>query len=110
MRFLLCVFCNVFFVKTFSPLFFQKVCGTPVIDVDFLRDMTVYENCCSTDEHIKFLWTILKDRFDDAERVKFLEFVWGRYVRTFSLLSCPLSSLSSFLPLSCLVLVVCDVM
>ena len=40
--------------------------------------MTDYSGCSKTDPHIKFFWKILRERFNNEQRVKFLIFVWGR--------------------------------
>jgi len=54
------------------------VCGLPTMDVDLLIKMTTYQDCTPQDPHIQNFWTIIKSRFDDLERAKFLKFVWGR--------------------------------
>jgi hypothetical protein len=55
-----------------------QVCGRPKFDVDLLFSQTVYEDCSLNDLHIQLFWRVLRERFDDNERSKFLAFVWGQ--------------------------------
>jgi len=55
-----------------------QVCGKPTMNLDLLQKMTTYQGVSSNDLHIRFFWEIMKNRFDDVERGKFLKFVWGR--------------------------------
>jgi hypothetical protein len=56
-----------------------QVCGRPVLNVDLLMKMTEYGSPHSANAlHIKFFWQVIKDKFDEVERAKFLKFVWGR--------------------------------
>jgi len=54
-----------------------EVCGSPEIDIDLLKQNTVYSGCGPTDVHIKHFWAVL-DKFSQLERAQFLRFVWGR--------------------------------
>lgn len=57
------------------------VCGRGMTarDVDLLQRMTSYESGCSAqDEHVKWLFEILREEFDDEQRGLYLSFVWGR--------------------------------
>eukprot|EP00474_Spongospora_subterranea_P005021 CRZ05479.1 hypothetical protein [Spongospora subterranea] len=54
------------------------VCGRPAFNLDLLKSMTTYEWCSPTDAHIVAFWEVMYNRFDDAQRVDFLKFVWGR--------------------------------
>jgi len=40
--------------------------------------MTTYQGVSANDLHLRFFWDILRNRFDELERAKFLKFVWGR--------------------------------
>eukprot|EP00455_Lapot_gusevi_P051944 TRINITY_DN784_c0_g2_i4.p1 TRINITY_DN784_c0_g2~~TRINITY_DN784_c0_g2_i4.p1 ORF type:complete len:284 (-),score=93.09 TRINITY_DN784_c0_g2_i4:152-1003(-) len=55
----------------------QQVCGAG-INLDLLERQTTYESCSRADRHIGFFWDMMRNRFDDATRAKFLTFVWGR--------------------------------
>ena len=57
-----------------------QVAGYGMTDkqIDLLYKMTDYSGCSKTDPHIKFFWKILRERFNNEQRVKFLIFVWGR--------------------------------
>ena len=54
------------------------VCGRAVMDISLLKKMTVYDGCAASDLHIAFFWTVVSQRFSEAERAKLLRFVWGR--------------------------------
>jgi len=54
------------------------VCGSRRVDVDLLESMTSYFDCVSSDRHIRLFWRMMRERFDDDMRAKFLSFVWGR--------------------------------
>lgn len=53
------------------------VCGEPHIDLELLREMTVYSDCAETDRHIQLFWKVLEG-FTDEQRSAYLKFVWGR--------------------------------
>ena len=55
-----------------------QVCGRATMNVDLLQKMTRYSGCGPSDRHIQFFWQIMRDRFDEMEKAKFLKFVWGR--------------------------------
>ena len=55
-----------------------QVCGRPKFDVDMLFAQTTYDECSVNDVHIQHFWRCMRERFDDAERSKFLKFVWGQ--------------------------------
>jgi len=56
-----------------------QVCGRPQMNVDLLQKMTKYEGTHRADAlHIKNFWEIMRLRFDEMERAKFLKFIWGR--------------------------------
>eukprot|EP01006_Ploeotia_vitrea_P044614 TRINITY_DN66843_c2_g1_i1.p2 TRINITY_DN66843_c2_g1~~TRINITY_DN66843_c2_g1_i1.p2 ORF type:complete len:135 (+),score=62.74 TRINITY_DN66843_c2_g1_i1:125-529(+) len=48
------------------------------MDVELLKSMTTYSGYTEKDPQIRFFWEIMRNRFDDAARAKFLRFVWGR--------------------------------
>ena len=54
-----------------------EVCGSPEIDIDYLKANTTYNGCNSNDSHIKHFWNVLKS-FTQLERTQFLRFSWGR--------------------------------
>jgi E3 ubiquitin-protein ligase HERC2 len=53
------------------------VCGKPIVDVDLLRRMTIYDGCSENDPHIVFFWNVFSS-FSELEKSQFLKFVWGR--------------------------------
>jgi len=55
----------------------QRIAGSSV-DVDMLKKHTNYRGCSESDEHIKFFWQMLRERFDEEQRARFIQFVWGR--------------------------------
>jgi len=55
-----------------------QVCGRSQMNVDLLQKMTKYQGCSASDRHIQFFWQIMRNRFDEFEKAKFLKFVWGR--------------------------------
>jgi len=40
--------------------------------------MTEYEGCSKDDSWVKLFWQMMRERFNDDDRNKFLTFVWGR--------------------------------
>lgn len=56
----------------------QSVCGVAKINIDFLKENTVYDGYSSNDQTIKWFWDVLNKDFSQDDRVKFLRFVWGR--------------------------------
>jgi hypothetical protein len=56
-----------------------QVCGRPRFDVELLRAQTVYDSdCAESDAHVQLFWRCMRERFDDADRARFLKFVWGQ--------------------------------
>jgi len=55
-----------------------QVAGRPQMNIDLLQKMTTYSGCSASDMHVRFFWEIMRNRFDELERSKFLKFVWGR--------------------------------
>lgn len=53
------------------------VCGKPILDLDLLKQNTVYRGCSETDALIEFFWRALAE-FSPEERSMYLRFVWGR--------------------------------
>eukprot|EP00331_Platyophrya_macrostoma_P025521 CAMPEP_0176435218 /NCGR_PEP_ID=MMETSP0127-20121128/17175_1 /TAXON_ID=938130 /ORGANISM="Platyophrya macrostoma, Strain WH" /LENGTH=834 /DNA_ID=CAMNT_0017818171 /DNA_START=562 /DNA_END=3067 /DNA_ORIENTATION=+ len=53
------------------------VCGKPILDIDLLRENTIYRGCSDTDPVIEFFWKALAE-FTPEERSMYLRFVWGR--------------------------------
>jgi len=53
------------------------VTGRDEMDVQLLRQHTVYRGVCDTDELIKGFWDVLEG-FSTCEKASFLRFVWGR--------------------------------
>eukprot|EP00823_Brevimastigomonas_motovehiculus_P001020 TRINITY_DN1143_c0_g3_i2.p1 TRINITY_DN1143_c0_g3~~TRINITY_DN1143_c0_g3_i2.p1 ORF type:complete len:806 (-),score=272.19 TRINITY_DN1143_c0_g3_i2:175-2481(-) len=56
----------------------KQVCGEKQMDVELFEQMTEYHGCTRSDAHIEYFWKIIRNRFDNMERAKFLQFVWGR--------------------------------
>jgi len=56
----------------------RMVCGRPDVDIDLLRDNTIYgEHVSSTDPHVLSFWATLQDMTNE-QRQQYLRFVWGR--------------------------------
>ena len=53
------------------------VCGRPRIDLQLLKEMTVYVGCTDSDPHIQAFWRVLNS-FSEETRSLYLRFVWGR--------------------------------
>lgn len=54
------------------------VCGTKTIDIQRLYENTEYDDDVSPDDaHIILFWEVLRE-FSEAEKSKFLRFVWAR--------------------------------
>eukprot|EP01017_Pseudomicrothorax_dubius_P038535 TRINITY_DN578_c0_g2_i1.p1 TRINITY_DN578_c0_g2~~TRINITY_DN578_c0_g2_i1.p1 ORF type:complete len:332 (+),score=91.58 TRINITY_DN578_c0_g2_i1:84-998(+) len=53
------------------------VCGKPIMDVELLRQNTIYKFCSENDQAIEFFWRALTE-FTPEERSMYLRFVWGR--------------------------------
>ena len=53
------------------------VCGKPILDVELLKENTLYSGCSENDELIKNFWKCLEE-FNAEERASYLRFVWGR--------------------------------
>lgn len=58
----------------------RQVCGSS-FDMELLEQQTEYEGCNVNDTYVKLFWQMMKERFSDSERQKFLMFVW--YVTPF---------------------------
>lgn len=54
-----------------------KVVGKEVLDIDRLKEITVYRNCSESTDTIKKFWKIM-NAFTNEERMLYLKFVWGR--------------------------------
>jgi len=55
-----------------------QVCGRPVMNVDLLEKMTVYDGFTRNDVHVVMFWRMMREKLDDEEKCQFLRFVWGR--------------------------------
>jgi hypothetical protein len=53
------------------------VCGRPKIDLQLLREMTVYVGCSEHDAHIRAFWHVLQSWTEERKSL-YLRFVWGR--------------------------------
>eukprot|EP00466_Bigelowiella_natans_P005441 jgi/Bigna1/39801/e_gw1.36.36.1 len=58
----------------------SQIAGYGMTDkqIDLLEKMTDYEGGKKDEPHIKFFWKMMRERFNNEQRVKFLVFVWGR--------------------------------
>jgi len=58
----------------------SRVCGRGMTleQVDLLERMTKYSSHQNTDQHVKLFWKMMRFRFTDEQRSRFLVFVWGR--------------------------------
>eukprot|EP00471_Norrisiella_sphaerica_P000773 CAMPEP_0184486476 /NCGR_PEP_ID=MMETSP0113_2-20130426/7955_1 /TAXON_ID=91329 /ORGANISM="Norrisiella sphaerica, Strain BC52" /LENGTH=4298 /DNA_ID=CAMNT_0026868373 /DNA_START=23 /DNA_END=12919 /DNA_ORIENTATION=- len=55
------------------------VCGSPMINVDLLQMNTAYTYPTKgSDRHVRLFWKMMREKFTQADRIKFLRFVWGR--------------------------------
>jgi hypothetical protein len=54
-----------------------QVCGQQSIDVSLLQQMTHYEGCQPSDPHVQAFWQVMAERFSDAQKSSFLQFVNG---------------------------------
>jgi len=57
--------------------FEEIVCGSSVIDINVLKNSTLYELVDTNEPHIKYFWDVLEE-FDSEKRSRFLQFVWAR--------------------------------
>jgi len=55
----------------------SRVAGS-VVDVDMLESATNYQSVQATDPHIKLFWQMMRERYTDEQRSRFVSFVWGR--------------------------------
>eukprot|EP00933_Yihiella_yeosuensis_P023159 TRINITY_DN18080_c3_g1_i1.p1 TRINITY_DN18080_c3_g1~~TRINITY_DN18080_c3_g1_i1.p1 ORF type:complete len:599 (+),score=103.98 TRINITY_DN18080_c3_g1_i1:92-1798(+) len=55
----------------------HAICGEPYLDLKALRAHTVYTNCHDSDTLVRIFWSALES-FSEAEKERFLRFVWGR--------------------------------
>merc|ERR1719228_1152005 len=53
------------------------VCGIPTVDLELLKENTIYSSCNRNDDHIEYFWAAI-DTFEQADLQLFLTFVWGR--------------------------------
>jgi hypothetical protein len=53
------------------------VCGKPILDIELLKENTLYRGCNETDEIVQYFWKCLEE-FTAEERAMYLRFVWGR--------------------------------
>jgi alpha-tubulin suppressor-like RCC1 family protein len=53
------------------------VCGKPIMDIELLKENSVYRGCTENDMVIQNLWKCLEE-FTAEERSMYLRFVWGR--------------------------------
>jgi len=52
--------------------------GMTLEDVALLERLTNYGGCSASDPHIKLFWKMMRERFTEEDRGKFLAYVWGR--------------------------------
>lgn len=55
----------------------RAICGEPHLEVSLLRAQTVYTNCTEASTIVTMFWETLGS-FSEAEKERFLRFVWGR--------------------------------
>ena len=53
------------------------VCGKPILDVELLKENTVYRGFNENDTVIAYFWKCIEE-FSTEERASYLRFVWGR--------------------------------
>lgn len=54
-----------------------RACGAKVIEVDKLKQITIYPNCAADHEIVGRFWRVF-EAFTPSERSLYLKFVWGR--------------------------------
>jgi len=54
-----------------------KVVGRENIDLDRLKELTVYRNCTEGHDTVKKFWKIML-ALSNEDKTKYLRFVWGR--------------------------------
>jgi hypothetical protein len=54
-----------------------RIAGATV-DVDLLEQATEYKGVNANDPHVKLFWQMMRERFTDEQRSRFISFVWGR--------------------------------
>ena len=74
--------CNLFLndnaYRLFSPKDFETlVCGSPHMDLNVLRECSVFSGYQRDSKQVIWLWQILEE-MNDEQREQFLRFVWGR--------------------------------
>nr|CAG4713265.1 unnamed protein product [Naegleria fowleri] len=55
----------------------RNICGIPDVDVEKLKQHTIYEGYTAQSKEVKYFWEILQS-FSPEQRSLFLKFVWGR--------------------------------
>eukprot|EP00479_Gromia_sphaerica_P013286 TRINITY_DN7343_c0_g1_i1.p1 TRINITY_DN7343_c0_g1~~TRINITY_DN7343_c0_g1_i1.p1 ORF type:complete len:200 (-),score=41.55 TRINITY_DN7343_c0_g1_i1:176-775(-) len=54
-----------------------QISGVPTMDIELLMQQTQYEKCSEDDEFVQFFWRMVREKWDDEKRAKFLTFVLG---------------------------------
>ena len=52
------------------------ISGLQVVDIDDLKENTVYQGCSASSKPVQFFWEALRE-FDNSERAEFIQFVTG---------------------------------
>jgi len=65
-------------LNTFTWRELEKLVVGGTFDVDLLKQNTVYEGISESQPHVALFWRMMRERFDDPDRFRFLQFVWGR--------------------------------
>jgi len=72
---------NIIPISVLSTCTWQElelvVCGSPVIDFEFLKQHTVYEGVNASSPHIQYFWETLS-KLKEEHHADFLRFVWAR--------------------------------
>ena len=55
----------------------DKICGSPIIDVNFLKRTTVYNGYRETDLTIQHFWDVMNE-FSQKQLREYVRFAWGR--------------------------------
>jgi len=53
------------------------ICGREEVDIEILKQHTLYHGCSPHDKHIEYFWQAMES-FSHTERSLFLRFAWGR--------------------------------
>jgi len=65
-------------LSLFSWQELERMVAGSTFNVDLLFDMTDYSGCSRTDNWVQLFWRMMRERFNDFDRSRMLQFCWGR--------------------------------